>query len=126
MTATKKTLKNKIAQMLIMGFKARELEEDQSLIDDFFSWPLGGTILFDQNVEGPQLLKSLITKLKSKSKVPLLVSMDYEGGRVTRLKESKGFPPTLSAHTIAALSEKEAIKHVTTMAKTLQDAGINL
>jgi beta-N-acetylhexosaminidase len=58
--------------------------------------------------------------------VPLLIGIDYEGGRVNRLHERYGFPATLSAAEIAASSTEDAHRYARTMAKTLKDTGINL
>ena len=60
--------------------------------------PVGGIILFSQNVQDPEQCRELIAAYQSAAKVPLLVAVDEEGGEVSRLASNPAmgmtqFPP---------------------------------
>jgi len=115
-------LKEKIGQMLIIGFNGAELNSDNPIVQSIQKQRIGGVILFDYNFR----TKKLTHQLQYYADTPLFVGIDYEGGKVNRLKEEYGFPKTLSAQKIGELSQEEAEKYANTMAETLKDAGINL
>jgi len=75
--------------MLIAGFDGTYINPDlERLIVDR---RIGGLILFERNFENLDQLISLITELQSlalscPASVPLFISVDQEGGRVSRLK----------------------------------------
>jgi beta-N-acetylhexosaminidase len=139
------TLKEKIGQMLLIGFKGTELHPDDFIVKAIMEQRVGGVILFDydfptgtydHNIKNPEQVKQLTTQLqdytqqaaknKGNQLYPILIGIDYEGGKVNRLKESYGFPKTLSAADIGQLSFEEADKYARQMAQTLNQAGINL
>lgn len=49
------------------------------------SYPVGGIIYFGKNIEDYDQLKTMISNTQSYSKIPLFISVDEEGGRVSRL-----------------------------------------
>ncbi len=62
---------------------------------------IGGVVLFDydvpsrsrpRNIVSPEQLAHLTRDLQALSQTPLLIAIDQEGGKVSRLKESAGFP----------------------------------
>jgi beta-N-acetylhexosaminidase len=139
------SLKEKIGQMLIMGFDGQTIDEKSSIAKAIDNYNLGGVILFDynsklsqfgKNIDNPRQVKLLNQQLQSVTKIanerhgredlPLFISVDYEGGKVTRLKEEYGFPPTKSAKEIGKMPINEAEKQATLMAKTLKEHGFNL
>jgi len=126
----------KIGQMLMVGFRGLEVDNEHFIVQDIRKRHLGGVVLFDydvpsqqpvRNIESPSQVRALIASLKSISATPLLVAIDQEGGVVTRLKERHGFPPTVSHQHLGKLNDLETThKHATLLAKTLADLGINL
>lgn len=82
----KMTLDEKIGQMLILGFEGYMVDKEVlSLIDDYH---VGGFILFKRNIENNSQLLGLLNDLKeanSQHSIPLFLSLDEEGGRVSRL-----------------------------------------
>ncbi|VEB36666.1 N-acetyl-beta-glucosaminidase [Legionella cherrii] len=56
--------------------------------------------------------------------LPLLISVDYEGGQVNRLGEQYGFPPTLSAAEVGKRGIKEAESTAKSISQTLKKNGI--
>jgi beta-N-acetylhexosaminidase len=95
---------------------------------------LGGVILFDRdqvrpirNVKSPAQLKALTASLRAASSVPLLVAIDQEGGRVSRLKPSQGFPATRSQADVGATGDPNvAFEAGRSMGATMAAAGIDL
>lgn len=139
------SLKQKIGQMIIVGFKEAELKPDSSIVKAIQNQQIGGVILFDydfqtkkfdHNIKNPEQLASLTQQLQQYAKdaakqhqnnlIPLIISVDYEGGKVDRLKEKYGFPKTLSAVEVSKLSDQDAQAAADKMAKLLRKEGINM
>lgn len=80
------TLDEKIGQLFVVAFEGKELNSNiKELIEKY---KVGGVILFDGNVSDIKQTVSLINNLKSvnsNNKHPLFISVDEEGGRVTRM-----------------------------------------
>jgi beta-N-acetylhexosaminidase len=129
-------LEVKIGQMLMVGFRGLDVNNEHFIVQDIRERHLGGVFLFDydiptqqavRNIESPSQVKALIASLKSVSATPMLVAIDQEGGIVTRLKERHGFPPTVSHQHLGELNDLETThEQATFVAKTLADLGINL
>jgi len=138
-------LKEKIGQMLLVGFKGTALLPNDPIVQAILARQIGGVILFDydyalkkydRNIKNPTQVKHLTQQLQSYATqaaknhgsqlLPLLVSIDYEGGYVNRLKEEYGFPKTLAAADLGSGNKKQAIQYANQMAMTLKQAGINL
>lgn len=83
------TLTEKIGQLIIVGFDGTTINDEA--LDYIENLKVGGFILFARNiVDGDQTL-NLLNKLKeanSNNDLPLFLSIDEEGGRVSRLPES--------------------------------------
>ena len=130
------TLRDKIGQMLLVGFRGLTLLESASIVSDIREHAIGGIVLFDydtptatpvRNVATPTQLAALVNGLQAAASTPLIVAIDEEGGRVARLDQRHGFPPTVSAQTMGergdlAYTREEAAR----MAGTLLAAGVNL
>ena len=80
------SLDEKIGQMLVVGIDGYDINDNtKSLIEKF---KVGGVILFSRNVQNTNQLLNLLNSLKKenlKNKIPLFLSVDEEGGRVTRM-----------------------------------------
>jgi beta-N-acetylhexosaminidase len=128
-------VKTKIGQMLIMGFDGMTLNADNTIVKAIQAQHIGGVILFDyhfqtkqfnKNIQSPTQLKRLTQQLQSYAKNNLLIGIDYEGGKVNRLKENVGFPKTHTAAELAFFSEEDIKKYADQMAATLSEVGANL
>jgi len=79
------TLEEKIGQLVLVGMEGYEVNDNiKELIK---SYHVGGVILYGKNVEDSRQLLSLINSLKDNNysnKVPLFISVDEEGGSVSR------------------------------------------
>ena len=93
-------------QMMLVGFRGMEANEDMKIVDDIRERNLGGIILFDydvpnreavRNISSPSQVERLISQLQSFAETPLFIAVDQEGGRVNRLKADYGFPLMPSA-----------------------------
>jgi beta-N-acetylhexosaminidase len=126
----------KIGQMLMVGFRGLHATDDLPMIAELRDYGPGGVVLFDydvptstplRNIESPDQVRGLIAGLQAASPVPLLVAVDQEGGRVARLKEARGFPPSISARELGAANDVERTRQAAaTIAQTLRDLGFNL
>lgn len=88
------SLEEKLGQMIIVGFNGYEVDSDfRELLE---SYKVGGVILFKRNIKNAEQLLNLnnnIKNINSTNKLPLFISVDEEGGRITRLPEgSTKFP----------------------------------
>lgn len=92
------TLEEKIGQMIIVGFDG--LEAPETVREMISTYHAGSVILFTRNIKDRNQLVSLINQLKKAnegSEIPLIISADQEGGRVTRLPDdATQFPSSLT------------------------------
>jgi beta-N-acetylhexosaminidase len=130
------TLDQKIAQMMLVGFRGFQLEDDNPLIRDLREHMVGGIILFDydvlkrsheRNISTPAQLEKLMSQIYSHLQVSTFISIDQEGGTVNRLKPEYGFPHSYSHK---ELGEEDDVvhteKHGQHIAQVLRSYGINL
>jgi len=125
----------KIGQMLLAGFRGFDLQ-DNPIVDDLRERHIGGVVLFDydvpsqkyeRNIQSPQQLGALTQALQKTASARLLISIDQEGGKVARLKERYGFPPSVSQQELGTLNDIAKTRQAAaTTARTLADHGINL
>ncbi|MDX9916552.1 MAG: beta-N-acetylhexosaminidase [Gudongella sp.] len=122
----KMNLQEKIGQLVIIGINgAKANEEELKLIAER---SVGGVIFFQRNVENETQLSTLIESLNEangNSSLPLFLSIDEEGGKVTRL--SNIFPNFRSAYELGKLNNEEAsYKYGSLQALKLKYFGINM
>ncbi|SHE27289.1 beta-N-acetylhexosaminidase [Tissierella praeacuta DSM 18095] len=83
------SLEEKIGQLMIIGFDGIDVNEEiRSFIEEL---KVGGFILFSRNIVDENQTLTLLNKIKeenSNNDVPLFLSIDEEGGRVSRLPKS--------------------------------------
>ncbi|HEY5593673.1 MAG TPA: beta-N-acetylhexosaminidase [Nitrospiria bacterium] len=118
------TLKEKIGQMFMVGFAgAGPSKAILKLIKEFH---LGGVILFARNLQSPAQTAKLCNALQVQSqKMPLLIAVDQEGGRVTRLPKGFSVFPG-GAHLAACHSPELVYRAAEATAKELRAVGINM
>lgn len=137
------TLRNKIGQMLIMGFNGCEINEHSPVTQWLSRDGLGGVILFDKdvstglygkNLKNQSQIKQLVRQLNryatanslNGNEISLFIAVDYEGGAVDRLTKIEGCMSTLTAAELAHLSNDALNEELSQMATTIQDLGFNL
>lgn len=131
------TLREKIGQMLLVGFRGCTTRDGDPVARDLSELNIGGVILFDEemaepalgvrNIQSPEQVQALIAQLRARAKTPLWVAIDQEGGRVNRLKADYGFPQTISHEEMGAINDPQTtFAHAQQIARTLAQLGINL
>jgi beta-N-acetylhexosaminidase len=134
-TADEQALRRLIAGLLVIGFRGESLSPDSWVLRAIGEKGLGGVILFDRdgvtgkrrNINSPDQVTALIASLQAVAPQPITVSIDQEGGRVTRLNPDDGFPATASEAEIgAADDESKARNWASSMAADLARIGVTL
>ncbi len=86
------TIEEKIGQMLILYETHSKVDEE--VLSLFHKIKPGGIILNQENITTYENTKNYIEKVKSLNDIPLIVSVDQEGGRVQRLQLLEDLAPT--------------------------------
>ncbi|MEM8815294.1 MAG: glycoside hydrolase family 3 N-terminal domain-containing protein [Pseudomonadota bacterium] len=81
-----------LGQMLLVGVPGTELDADTER--RFRHIQAGGYILFGRNIESPRQLRRLIDSLRELSEIEPIITIDQEGGRVSRLRTIGSEPPS--------------------------------
>lgn len=134
-TSNDDALRHDIAKMLLVGFRGTELSDTNHIVRDIRDYGIGGVILFEydapsksrpRNISSIEQLRNLCHQLQSLSPHHLLIGIDQEGGRVTRLKANYGFPYFASHQSSASAGDDSVRYYARLTATTLADLGINL
>jgi beta-N-acetylhexosaminidase len=83
------TLEEKIGQLLIVGMQGKTFDDELNRL--IRQYHVGGIILLGKNISYPAGMLKLLNESKQANadyKIPLLISVDEEGGRVSRLPSS--------------------------------------
>jgi beta-N-acetylhexosaminidase len=123
----KLTIDEKIGQLIMFGFDA--LEVNNHAINLIKNYRAGNVILFTRNVKSMEQVHTLTKNLQKLALenigIPLLISIDQEGGMVTRLRNGGTFFP--GAMTITASDDSNNAylsgKH---MGQELKSLGLNI
>jgi beta-N-acetylhexosaminidase len=118
------TLQEKIGQLFILGFEGTR--PARSITQLIKKAHVGGVILFARNLKNAVQIAKLTNALQSLSpRMPLLIAVDQEGGRVSRLpKEFTRFPSAAAIG--AARSTELAYRAADCTARELRAVGINM
>ena len=120
----------KIGQMLMVGMAGKSASQNSAILKDIRNGKVGGVLLFEYNlnpVNTQKNLASLTNTLQDAANIPLLISIDQEGGKVNRLKSKYGFKEMPSAKSVGDKgSDIYAYEIATTIAEALSSCGINL
>ncbi len=79
------------AQLLLTGVPGKTLDPETA--ERFRRLQPGGYILFGRNIESPTQLRQLIDDLRDLSDIEPIITIDQEGGRVSRLRLIGEEPP---------------------------------
>jgi beta-N-acetylhexosaminidase len=82
---------NSLGQLILTGVPGKEL--DSKTVKLFRRIQPGGFILFGRNIESPAQLRKLIDDLRGLSEIEPIITIDQEGGRVSRLRLIGNEPP---------------------------------
>jgi beta-N-acetylhexosaminidase len=123
-----------IAGLLVVGFRGASLDA-APWVRDALAGGLGGVVLFDRdqrtggerNVRSPSQVAELVGEIRAAAAGRhVIVSVDQEGGAVTRLSPAHGFPALASEATVGRGTVTAARTWARGMADTLAAAGIDL
>ncbi len=122
------TLKSQLGQMFFIGISGHSLTSEES--DFIMENDIGGLILFSRNVKDPEQISRLTTQIQdlakhTDSKLPFVISIDMEGGRVHRLKSPFTIWPAMK-HLGVSGSPQLAFEVGKALASELAAVGINL
>lgn len=125
-----------IGQMIVVGFRGLDFVSNKAAVNDIRNFNIGGVVLFNRdpnlnsnkrNIESPQQLKALIQSLQEASIIPLFISIDQEGGLISRLTPENGFPESPSHQTLGTKDDLDyTYQEARKIAATLKGMGINL
>jgi beta-N-acetylhexosaminidase len=128
-------LAHRIAGLMVVGFRGSDLADAPWVRTALADSGLGGVILFDRdqltggsrNVLSPAQVTRLTRSLRAAAPGRgIIVSVDQEGGVVTRLGPSHGFPAVASEATIGKGSASAARTWARGIATTLAADGFDL
>jgi beta-N-acetylhexosaminidase len=110
-------------QLLLTGVPGPELDADTAR--RFREIQPGGFILFGRNIKSPEQLRKLIDGLRDLSQVEPIITIDQEGGRVSRLRLIGSEPP--NAVQLRDKGDRDLIKqHGRLTGELLRLFGFNL
>ncbi len=118
------TLDEKIGQLIIGGVSGTELSIDDKKL--LHTYKLGGFILFSHNLVDVNQSVKLINSLKAENtnkQLPLLLSVDQEGGEVVRLPDQRSLKTNKE---IAKLGGENVFKTGRLLGKQLKEFGLNM
>ncbi|MEE6131584.1 glycoside hydrolase family 3 protein [Priestia sp. GS2] len=129
------TLEEKVGQMLMPDFRNWKKQGEKTAVgftemnDEVGSiikkYHLGGVILFAENVVDTEQTVRLVNGLQNASEdIPLLITIDQEGGIVTRLQSGTNLPGNMALG--ATRSEQNAYKTGEIIGKELSSLGVNV
>lgn len=122
---------------MLIGFRGTEAKEGSEIYNLIKTHNIGGVVLYNydvptkgkqiRNIVSPEQLSSLTDDLQSISTDQLIISIDEEGGKVSRLKEANGFQTHLSHQKIGEINHIDSTRiWAKAMASELSDLGINM
>ncbi len=115
--------RSSLGQLLLTGVPGTELDPDTAAA--FRRIQPGGFILFGRNIKSPAQLRKLIDDLRDLSAVEPIITIDQEGGRVSRLKLIGNEPP--NANQLRDKGDLDLIRrHGAITARLLRIFGFNL
>ena len=115
--------RDSLGQLILTGVPGKEL--DLEIAKMFQRVQPGGFILFGRNIESPAQLRKLIDDLRDVSEIEPIITIDQEGGRVSRLRLIGNEPP--NAQQLREANNVDLIaKHGSITGRLLRLFGFNL
>ena len=130
------TLEEMVGQLFIVRPEDLEFDAEQdvtvltdSMRDTLAAYPVGGVILFYQNILDPDQLTAFNASLLSACRIPPFLGVDEEGGRVARVGNHEAFqvPRYASAASVGSTGDPSAAWEMGhTIGSYLREYGFNL
>ncbi|MBI5035699.1 MAG: beta-N-acetylhexosaminidase [Chloroflexi bacterium] len=123
------TLEQKVGQVMLVGFDGTTLAPE--FRDDLTQLHIGGVIYYERNVQSPSQVAQLngeLQKLAKQNGDPaLFLTIDQEGGIVTRMRENKGFVEFPGQMAIGATGDANNARRIAqAMASEMLALGFNM
>jgi beta-N-acetylhexosaminidase len=114
---------NSLGQLILTGVPGTELDRETAEL--FRRVQPGGFILFGRNIKSAPQLRRLIDDLRAISKIEPIITIDQEGGRVSRLRMIGNEPP--NAQQLREKGDVELVRqHGDITGRLLRLFGFNL
>ena len=130
------SLREKVGQLFVVRVEALDTsgQSDSTRLtwaerQGLKKYPVGGIVVFRQNVKSPEQLKKLLADFQAASGTGLLTAVDEEGGSVARLANASGFdlPQYQSAQAVGATGDPANARAMgQTIGGYLKTYGLNL
>ncbi|HOX81443.1 MAG TPA: glycoside hydrolase family 3 N-terminal domain-containing protein [Chryseolinea sp.] len=118
----------KIGQMILIGFAGTAV--DSAVLREIQKGKVGSIIIFEKNIPKTNsfvALKKINWTYQKAAAIPLLISIDQEGGKVNRLKDKYGFPKSITAFEMGKNASLDSVRFYSeATASTLAGLGINV
>ena len=128
------TLREKVGQLflvdpdpLVTGAPVTELTEELQWV--LSEYPVGGVILFYDNITDPDQLTAFNASLSAATRIPMFLAVDEEGGPVARVASHPGFavPHYSSAAAVGAQGDPGAAREMgSSIGAYLRELGFNM
>ncbi len=120
-----------IGQMIMIGIGDFNLvNTNEPIFAEIKNGKVGGVVLYEKNIlfESPKTeLALLVENLQKNAEIPLFISIDEEGGWVTRMKTRYGFPKNVSAQYLGDMDNLDSTRfYAHQTARILSSFGINM
>ncbi len=124
------TLHEKICQMIIVTPAVLTHESKVTSADNMYlplqSYPVGGIILDKSNIVNAPQLSGLISQAQSYMTIPMIVTLDEEGGRVSRLMGTVGTTQIGPMYSYHELGPDVASFNAMTIGNDIKTFGFNM
>jgi len=119
----KMTLEEKIGQLMVVGFPSTTVDDHiKKMIEDYH---VGGVILYDRNMETPKQVTKLNSDLQELATIPLMISVDQEGGEIVRMRDHVS--PIPSQQELSSRGDEEEIYSIAKQnGKELKEMGFHV
>lgn len=99
---------------------------NDNMLETLRDYPPGGFALFRKNIASPKQLKALTKSLTQSCKITPIIAIDEEGGRISRIANSKGFSVRKFKSTQSIGEQAIAKEAASSIGKYLHEFGINM
>jgi len=115
-------LRNKIRQMIMIGFHGTELDDTLSIKKDIEEKNIGGVLLYSRNYTSDAQITQLISDMQNLDTISLIISVDQEGGRFTIFSDD-----SITQEHLGTINNPDTTAYWADLrASHLKDIGINL